>query len=83
MRLLAEHPAVLADPEPLVLVENLGNATVDLQIYFWIDGSQYSWPKVRSSVIRLVKRAFQDAHISMPDKITGIDLPARGDCTLD
>lgn len=75
MRLLAEHPAVLADPEPLVLVENLGSATVDLQIYFWIDGSQYSWLKVRSSVIRLVKRAFQDAHISMPDESRELIFP--------
>jgi small conductance mechanosensitive channel len=68
MQVLAEHPAVLKDPEPLVLVENLGSATVNLQIYFWLDGNQHSWPKVRSSVIRLVKRAFQDAHISMPDE---------------
>lgn len=42
MGLLAEHPAILEDPEPLVLVEKLGSATVDLQIYFWMDGSQYS-----------------------------------------
>ncbi|HET6447062.1 MAG TPA: mechanosensitive ion channel protein MscS, partial [candidate division Zixibacteria bacterium] len=71
----AEHPAILEDPEPLVLVEKLGSATVDLQIYFWMDGSQYSWRKVRSSVIRLVKRAFQDAHISMPDESRELIFP--------
>lgn len=75
MRLLAEHPAVLKEPEPLVLVENLGSATVNLQIYFWINGSQHSWQKVRSSVIRLVKRAFQDAHISMPDESRELIFP--------
>jgi small conductance mechanosensitive channel len=75
MRLLAEHPAVLKEPEPLVLVENLGSATVNLQIYFWVDGSQHSWQKVRSSVIRLVKRAFQDAHISMPDESRELIFP--------
>jgi small conductance mechanosensitive channel len=75
MQLLVEHPAVLKEPEPLVLVEDLGSATVNLQIYFWVDGNLHSWQKVRSSVIRLVKRAFQDAHISMPDESRELIFP--------
>jgi small conductance mechanosensitive channel len=75
MQVLAEHPAVIKEPEPLVLVENLGSATVNLQIYFWVDGNQHSWQKVRSSVIRLVKRAFQEAHISMPDESRELIFP--------
>jgi small conductance mechanosensitive channel len=67
LKVLAEHPAVLKDPEPWVLVDNLGSATVNLRIYFWVDGTQHSWLKVKSSVIRLVKRAYQAADISMPD----------------
>jgi small-conductance mechanosensitive channel len=66
---LAEHPAVLKEPEPWVLVESLGSATVNLRIYFWLDGSQYSWQKVKSSVIRLVKRAFEAEEISMPGEV--------------
>ncbi len=68
LKVLAEHPAVLNDPEPLVLVENLGSSTVNLRLYFWLDGSRHSWVKVKSSVIRLVKRAFQDSGISLPDE---------------
>jgi small conductance mechanosensitive channel len=68
LNVLKDHPAVLHDPQPSVLVESLGSATVNLRVYFWVDGSQYSWPKVKSSVIRLVKGAFQDAGISMPDE---------------
>jgi len=64
---LAKHPAVLADPEPWVLADSFGSAAVNLRIYFWLDGSTHSWLKVRSSVIRLVKRAFQDHGIRMPD----------------
>lgn len=74
-KVLAEHPAVLEEPEPLVLVESLGNATVNLRIYFWLDGSRHSWLKVRSSVIRLVKRAFLDAGISMPDEARELLFP--------
>ncbi len=66
LQTMAQHPAVLADPEPLVLAENLGPATVDLHLYFWLDGSEHSHLKVKSSVLRQVKRAFEEAGISMP-----------------
>jgi small-conductance mechanosensitive channel len=64
---LAQHPAVLKDPEPWVLADNLGTSTVNLRVYFWLNGREHSWLKVRSSVIRLVKRSFQEAGIKMPD----------------
>lgn len=72
---LDRHPAVLHDPEPMVLVDNLGKATIDLKIHFWLDGRQHSWLKVRSSVIRLVKRAFQDKGISVPDEAREVVFP--------
>ncbi|MEJ2596927.1 MAG: mechanosensitive ion channel family protein [Anaerolineales bacterium] len=75
LKVLEEHPAVLKDPEPLVLVNSLGSATVNLRIYFWLDGSQHSWLKVKSSVIRLVKRAFQSEAISMPDEAREMIFP--------
>jgi small-conductance mechanosensitive channel len=75
LKVLDEHPAVLSDPEPLVLVDNLGAATVNLRIYFWLDGGSHSWMKVRSSVIRLVKRALQDAEISLPDSAREVIFP--------
>jgi small-conductance mechanosensitive channel len=75
LKVLAEHPAVLKEPEPLVLVENLGPATVNLRVYFWIDGGQHSWAKVKSSVIRFIKRAFQDAEISLPDEAREVTFP--------
>lgn len=75
LKVLAEHPAVLSDPEPWVLVDNLGASTVNLRVYFWLDGGQHSWLKVKSSVIRLIKRAFQDAGISMPDEAREVTFP--------
>lgn len=66
LNVLAQHPAVLKDPEPWVLVFELAPETVNLRVYFWLDASQYHWHKVKSSVIRLIKRAFQEAGISMP-----------------
>ncbi len=77
LKVLEEHPAVLDDPEPWVLVEGLASATVNLRVYFWLDASQYSWQKVKSSVIRLIKRAFQAAGIEMPGETRELILPAR------
>lgn len=75
LKVLSEHPAVLSDPEPWVLVENLGAATVNLRIYFWLNGRDHSWLKVRSSVIRLIKRSFQQQGISMPDEAREVVFP--------
>ena len=68
---LTDDPAVLEDPEPSVLAECLGQATVNLRVYFWINGHHYSPLKVRSSLIRLLKRAYQQNGISMPNETPG------------
>lgn len=72
---ISAHPAVLNDPPPQVLVENLGAATVNLEVYFWTDGVQNSASKVKSAVIRLVKRAYDEAGISMPDEAREVVFP--------
>jgi small conductance mechanosensitive channel len=77
LKVLQDHPAVLDEPEPWVLVESLGASTVNLRIFFWLDGTQYSWQKVKSSIIRLVKRAFQAADIEMPGETRELILPDR------
>ncbi len=74
-KVLVDHPAVLNDPEPLVLADSLGQATINLRVYFWLNGREHSWLKVRSSVIRLVKLAFQEQGISMPDEAREIVFP--------
>jgi len=75
LKILADHPAVLTDPEPWVLAEELGRSTVTLRVFFWLNGREHSFLKVRSSVIRLVKRNFQDHGISMPDEAREIIFP--------
>jgi hypothetical protein len=74
-KVLMDHPAVLNDPEPSVLADSLGRATINLRVYFWLNGREHSWLKVRSSVIRLVKLAFQQRGISMPDEAREVVFP--------
>lgn len=75
LQILTDHPAVLNDPLPSVLADSLGKATVNLRVYFWINGRKNSWLKVRSSVIRMVKRAFQKHGISMSDEAREVVFP--------
>lgn len=75
LKVLREHPSILDDPEPLVLVDKVEKATVHLSIYFWFNGNEHSWLKMRSSVIRLVKRSFQVEKIVMPGDVYEIVLP--------
>lgn len=63
---LKSHPAILKTPEPLVLVDSIRSGNVVLCIYFWMNGAQYNWQKVKSSTIRMIKRAFQDSNIPIP-----------------
>ena len=75
LKILKEHPAVLNYPEPLVLVDSLGSSCVNLKVYFWIDNSQNSSLKVKSSVMRLIKNSFANLQISMPDQDREIVFP--------
>lgn len=73
---LLDHPAILKEPEPLVLVDALGSAAVDLQVTFWFNSQQYEEIKVRSAAIRLVKRALQDGGFSLPDPTRSVIFPS-------
>ncbi len=72
---LRKHEAVLETPEPMVLVDELGPSTVNLRIYFWINGHTHSQVKVRSSVIRLTKLAIEEAGLTMPDESREVIFP--------
>lgn len=72
---LRDHDAVTDDPAPLVLVDSLGSATVNLKVYYWFDGDTYSAIKVKSALLRLIKRALTERGISMPDEAREIIFP--------
>lgn len=72
---LDEHPAVLKDPEPLILAEQLGSSSINLGIYFWVDTRAHSAAKVRSSIIRTVKYKLMEAGVSLPDEAREVIFP--------
>ena len=72
---LHAHPVVLDNPEPAAIVDELGPATVNIRVQFWFDGKSYSIFKVRSSLMRQVKRALEDAGVSTPAPVHEVRFP--------
>ncbi|MEO0530810.1 MAG: mechanosensitive ion channel protein MscS, partial [Planctomycetota bacterium] len=72
---LRSHAAVLNDPEPLVLVDELASSTVNLRVFFWADGEKYGVLKVRSAVLRRVKVELTAAGFTLPDEAREMIFP--------
>lgn len=69
LSILAGIEGVLDDPPPSAEVEELGDSSVAMRFYAWIDQRENSYTKTRSEAVRLVKTGFDDAGIEMPEPI--------------
>ena len=75
MRMLETHDAVTPEPHPMVLVDSLGASTVNIKAYFWIDARNYSVLKVKSAILRQVKKVLTEEGVSMPDDAREVIFP--------
>ncbi len=75
---MEQNPAVLRDPEPTVFVDSIGESTVNLKFFAWLDQTRHDFLKVRSQAIRLVKEAYDEAGIEMPEPIYRVLLRQSG-----
>lgn len=66
---LSNMDAVLDEPAPYGLVERLGASSVPIRFFAWVDQSKTDFFKAKSEAIRLVKAAFDEAHVEMPEPI--------------
>jgi small conductance mechanosensitive channel len=67
-RALKAMDGVLNTPPPFMRVEELGNFSVTIQFFGWIDQRNADWFKVNSNAKRLVKRALDEGGIDMPNE---------------
>ncbi len=65
--LLAQSHLVLKDPEPWVLVDELGGSSVNLQVYFWLNVREVSTFKVTSYLLLEVKNLLLAEGFHFPD----------------
>nr|WP_206203864.1 mechanosensitive ion channel domain-containing protein [Thermococcus sp. 21S9] len=64
LKTLDEMPLVLAEPEPKVYVENLGDSSVVLRVWAWAPSER--WFDVRTEVVRRIKEALDREGIEIP-----------------
>jgi small-conductance mechanosensitive channel len=74
MATLRQMKGILPDPGPQVLISELGDSTVQLSFFAWINQRETDYAKARSEAIRVVKAAFDEAGIDMPEPIYRIHL---------
>lgn len=71
---LEQIPGVLKSPAPVCLVDALGDSSVILKVQAWINQQESDFQKTRSEAQRLVKEAFDDAGVVMPEPIYNVNL---------
>ena len=69
LKIVKATPGVLADPEPDVLVEELGASSINLRVRFYTQSRRRDFLTVGSECIRRVKEAFDEADILIPNDI--------------
>lgn len=57
---------ILDDPAPRAAVVEVGDSSVQLRFFGWVDQNRVSFDKARSEAIRLTKEALDHAGVSMP-----------------
>ncbi len=66
LEVLAAMPGVLDAPPPRAVIEELGDSTVNLRFYGWVDQTDADFVKTKSVAIRRTKEAFDEAGVAMP-----------------
>lgn len=72
---------VETDPEPSILVEELGSSTLMLSARFWINQQDYNFLKIHSDVISAIKETSETHNINLPYPIQTIRLENPPDFT--
>lgn len=70
---------VLAEPPPFARVRELGDSSTIVRFHGWVDQEETDYHKVESEAIRLVKQAFDEADIEMPEPTYRLQLFDAGD----
>jgi small-conductance mechanosensitive channel len=77
MEILDSMTSVLENPGPNIIIEALGDSTVNMRFFAWIDQRESGFGKTKSEAIRLVKDAFDQAHFDMPEPTYRVQLSDR------
>lgn len=65
MQVLQDHKEVIATPEPMVNFIEMGDSSLNFQLYFWVASSK-EWIRIRSEVVFNVFDKLKENNIEIP-----------------
>ncbi len=71
---LAAMQGVLTDPAPSATLDAVGDSSVTISYFAWVDQRETGFAKARSEAIRLVKKALEDAGMDLPEPTYRVQL---------
>lgn len=78
-RALAAMHGVMAEPEPFARVEEIGDSSVMIRFFGWVDQREVDFLKVRSKAVRVLKAALDEAGIELPEPIYSVKMRPAGE----
>lgn len=75
---LQKMKGVMDDPTPFMIIEELGDYSVLVRFFGWVDQRSADFAKVRGEAIRRVKLAFDKAGVVMPEPAQTLRLQRTG-----
>ncbi|MBU0727470.1 mechanosensitive ion channel family protein [Patescibacteria group bacterium] len=64
---------IVPKPEPLILVDEFGDSSINVMIRFWVESSA-NWQSIRSNLANKIKKAFDELGVSIPFPIRTLKL---------
>lgn len=71
--IIDKYEDIVIKPEPLILVEEFGDSSININIRFWVE-STANWMKIRSNLANRIKQAFDEVGVSIPFPIRTLKL---------
>ena len=71
--ILDKDNEVVPKPEPNILVDEFGDSSINIRIYFWLESSK-NWRMVRSNVANRIKKTFNELGVNIPFPIRTLKL---------
>jgi small-conductance mechanosensitive channel len=69
---------VMGEPPPFARVRELGDSSVIVRFHGWVDQEEVDFHKVESEAVRLLKQAFDEADVEMPEPTYQLQLYEAG-----
>jgi small conductance mechanosensitive channel len=77
LQAVGEVPDILSDPEPAVILSELGSSSVNWSIRVWVDASNFL--AVKQTLIRAIKLELDRANIDIPYPYMNVNLQQSAD----